>query len=64
VVRRLLRMLDLAGVMCEADPVRKEVLARNVRLVLDDAERAIVQPDDFDIIRSEGKAVMERLTDD
>jgi uncharacterized membrane protein len=61
VVRRLLRMLDLAGVMCEADPVRREVLARNVRLVLDDAERAIVQPDDFDIIRSEGKAVLERL---
>jgi uncharacterized membrane protein len=61
VVRRLLRMLDLAGVMCEADPVRRDILARNVRLVLDDAERAIVQPDDFDIIRSEGKAVLERL---
>jgi uncharacterized membrane protein len=64
VVRRLLRMLDLAGMVCEADPVRREILARNVRLVLDDAERAIVQPADFDIIRSEGKAVMERLTDD
>ena len=61
VVRRLLRMLDLAGLMCEANPVRRDVLARNVRLVLDDAERAIVQPDDFDIIRSEGKAVLERL---
>ncbi|MGH8840976.1 MAG: DUF2254 domain-containing protein [Jiangellaceae bacterium] len=62
VVRRLLRMLDLAGAVCATDPARREILARNVRLVLDDAERAIVQPDDFDIIRSEGKAVMERLT--
>jgi uncharacterized membrane protein len=62
VVRRLLRMLDLAGAVCAADPARREILARNVRLVLDDAERAIVQPADFDIIRSEGKAVMERLT--
>jgi uncharacterized membrane protein len=62
VVRRLLRMLDLAGMVCEADPARREILARNVRLVLDDAERAIVQPADFDIIRSEGKAVMEHLT--
>ena len=62
VVRRLLRMLDLAGVACAGDPVRREILARNLRLVLDDAEQAIVQPADFDIIRSEGKAVMEHLT--
>jgi uncharacterized membrane protein len=61
VVRRLLRMLDLVGVTCAADPARRDILARNVALVLDDAENAIVQPADFDIIRSEGKAVMERL---
>ena len=62
VVRRLLRMLDCAARMCSADPVRSKAIAVHVQLVLEDAERSIVQPADFDIIRSEGKTVMARLT--
>jgi uncharacterized membrane protein len=62
VVRRLLRMLDCAARMCSADPARTKVIATHVQLVLEDAERSIVQPADFDIIRSEGKTVMVRLT--
>jgi uncharacterized membrane protein len=62
VVRRLLRMLDCAAQMCSADPARSKAIAAHVQLVLEDAERSIVQPADFDIIRSEGKTVMARLT--
>ncbi len=62
VVRRLLRMLDSAARVCSADPGRTRAIASHVQLVLEDAERSIVQPADFDIIRSEGSAVMARLT--
>jgi uncharacterized membrane protein len=62
VVRRLLRMLDLAAAMCEADSDRREALALHVRLVLEDAQRDIAQPADFDLIRSEGIEVMGRVT--
>ncbi len=61
VVRRLLRMLDLAAAVCEADPDRRAAVAFHVRLVLEDAEQAIVQPADYDLIRSEGKAVLGRI---
>jgi hypothetical protein len=48
--------------VCSTAPPRSVAIPPHVQLVLEDAERSIVQPADFDIIRSEGKTVMARLT--
>ncbi len=62
VVRRLLHMLEAGGAACAADPSRTAVIAEHVRLLLADAERSIVQPADFEVIRDEGAELLERLT--
>ncbi len=61
VVRRLLHMLEAGGASCAADPGRTAVIAEHVRLLLADAERSIVQPADFDIIRNQGAELLDRL---
>lgn len=61
VVRRLLRMLDCAATVVASDPLRSAAVADHVRLVLADAERAIAQPADFDLIREEGQQLLDRI---
>jgi len=57
VVRALLRILHSTGQFCR-DDVGRSLVAQQVRLVLEDAERSIRQPLDFDPVREHGERVL------
>jgi len=60
VVLALLRILQSTGQFC-ADDAGRRLVAAQVELVLDDAERAIAQPADLVVVREQGAQVLAEL---
>jgi uncharacterized membrane protein len=61
VVRALLRILNSTGQFC-ADDAARRLVVQQVKLVLDDAERAITQPADLVAVREHGGRVLRELS--
>jgi uncharacterized membrane protein len=56
----LLRILQSTGQFC-ADDAGRRLVAAQVELLLDDAERAIAQPADLIVVREQGVQVLAEL---
>ena len=58
--RALLRVLATTGTFCH-DPADRALIARHVRLVVEDAERTIAQPADLAPVRAHADLVVQQL---